>query len=120
MVRSMTSHSTSFSRLRACEGEISWSTRMTSASCAMLFNSSRLPVPKYAAWSKRARFCVKVPTTSMPSVFASWRSSVSEASNSASLADGSCTAAAIARLGLSLVSCIMARADYQLLTLKSI
>jgi hypothetical protein len=32
MVRSITSQPTSFSRLRACEGEISWSTRMTSMS----------------------------------------------------------------------------------------
>jgi len=36
-----------------------------------------LPVPKYAAESNLARFCVNLPTTSNPSVLASWRSSVS-------------------------------------------
>jgi hypothetical protein len=30
-----------------------------------------------ADWSNWARFCMKVPTTSMPSVLASWRNSVS-------------------------------------------
>src|SRR2546422_8383867 len=37
--------------------------------------SSLLPVPKYAVLSNPARFCVNLPTTSNPSVFASWRSS---------------------------------------------
>ena len=59
---------------------------------------SRLPVPRYAAAWKLARFCVKRPTTSMPRVLASWRSSVSEASNSRSLALGNCTATTIARI----------------------
>src|SRR6185503_16584250 len=114
MVRSITSQSVSFSRLRACEGEISWSTRITSASCARLLSSSRLPVPKYAVWSNWARFCVNVPTTAMPSVLASWRSSVSEASNSASLTLDRCTAATMARLGFSRVSWDMGRGDYQI------
>src|SRR5438477_4100996 len=99
MLRSMTSQPTSFARLNCCEGEISWSMRMTStASCSrMRRSSSRLPVPKYAPDSNPARFCVNLPTTSNPSVFASWRSSVSEASNSTSLTLDNCTAATMAR-----------------------
>src|SRR6266853_56566 len=75
MLRSITSQPTSFARLNCCEGEISWSMRMTStASCSrMRRSSSRLPVPKYAPDSKAARFCVNLPATSNPSVFASWR-----------------------------------------------
>src|SRR6266545_8244168 len=109
MLRSITSQPTSFSRLCACEGEISWSTRMTStASCSrMRRSSSRLPVPKYAPDSNPARFCVNLPTTSNPSVFASWRNSVSDASNSRSLTLGRCTAATMARFGFGSISCIM-------------
>src|SRR2546425_7420296 len=70
-------------------------------------SSSRFPVPKYAPDSNRARFCVNLPTTSNPSVFASWRSSVSDASNSASLTLGRCTAATMARFGFGSISCIM-------------
>src|SRR5713101_985107 len=57
IVRSITSQPTSISRVCACEGEISWSTRMTSAaSCSrMRRNSSRLPRPKYTA-ATMARF----------------------------------------------------------------
>ena len=102
MVRSITSQPTSFSRLRACEGEISWSTRIdvggARLSCTSARSSSRLPAPRYAAESKLARFCVNLPTTSNPSVFASWRSSPSEASNSTSLTLGNCTAATMARI----------------------
>ena len=54
-----------------------------------------------------ARFCVNLPTTSNPSVFASWRSSVSEASNSASLTLDSCTAATMARDGFWSTCCIV-------------
>jgi hypothetical protein len=70
-------------------------------------NSSRFPSPKYAAVSNLARFCVNVPTTSNPSVFASWRNSVSDASNSASLTLDNCTAATMARAGFWSASCIM-------------
>src|SRR2546426_2906960 len=92
-----------------CEGEISWSMRITSAaSCSrMSRKSSRLPFPKYAAASNPARFCVNLPTTSNPSVFASWRNSVSDASNSTSLTLGRCTAATMARFGFWSISCIM-------------
>jgi len=109
MLRSITSQPTSISRVCACEGEISWSTRMTStASCSrMRRNSSRLPVPKYAAASNPARFCVNLPTTSNPSVFASWRNSISDASNSRSPTLGRCTAATMARFGFWSISCIM-------------
>src|SRR6266487_4726147 len=109
MLRSITSQATSISRVCACEGEISWSTRMTSAaSCSRSRrSSSRLPFPKYAAASNPARFCVNLPTTSNPSVFASWRNSVSDASNSASLTLGRCTAATMARFGFWSISCIM-------------
>src|SRR5712692_7331143 len=109
MLRSITSQPTSISRVCACEGEISWSTRITSAaSCSrMRRNSSRLPFPKYAAASNPARFCVSLPTTSKPSVFASWRNSVSDASNSTSLTLGRCTAATMARFGFWSISCIM-------------
>src|SRR4051812_47759040 len=72
-------------------------------------SSSRLPSPKYAAESNLARFCVKVAITSMPRVFASWRSSVSDASNSVSVTLDSCTAATMARAGFSWVSCIIPR-----------
>src|SRR5258706_3261548 len=100
---------TSISSVCACEGEISWSTRITSTtSCSRIRrSSSRLPFPKYAAASNPARFCVNVPTTSNPSVFASWRNSVSDASNSASLTPGRCTAATMARFGFWSISCIM-------------
>src|SRR5882672_1041046 len=83
--------------------------RITStASCSRIRrNSSRFPVPKYAPASKAARFCVNLPTTSNPSVFASWRNSVSDASNSASLTLGNCTAATMARFGFGSISCIM-------------
>src|SRR6266571_4342333 len=96
-------------RLNCCEGEISWSMRITStASCSRKRrNSSRFPVPKYAAASNPARFCVNLPTTSNPSVFASWRNSVSDASNSRSLTLGRCTAATMARFGFWSISCIM-------------
>src|SRR6266571_119938 len=109
MLRSITSQPTSFARLNCCEGEISWSMRTTStASCSrMTRNSSRLPFPKYAAASNPARFCVNLPTTSNPSVFASWRNSVSDASNSRSPALGRCTAATMARFGFGSISCIM-------------
>src|SRR6266853_1782320 len=65
MLRSITSQPTSFARLNCCEGEISWSMRMTStASCSrMRRSSSRLPVPKYAPASNPARFCVNLPPT---------------------------------------------------------
>src|SRR5437870_12452112 len=107
MLRSNTSQPTSFARLNCCEGEISWSMRMTStASCSrMRRSSSRFPVPKYAPASNPARFCVNLPTTSYPSVFASWRSSVSDASNSTSLTLDNCTAATIAR-GFSPAACM--------------
>src|SRR5437773_2935276 len=109
IVRSITSQPTSFARLNCCDGEISWSMRMTStASCSrMRRNSSRLPVPTYAPDSNPARFCVNLPTTSNPSVFASWRNSVSDASNSTSLTLGRCTAATMARFGFRSISCIM-------------
>src|SRR6266513_3743617 len=109
MLRSITSQPTSLARLNCCEGEISWSMRITStASCSRKRrNSSRLPFPKYAAASNPARFCVNLPATSNPSVFASWRSSVSDASNSTSLTLGRCTAAAMARFGFWSISCIM-------------
>src|SRR3979490_833870 len=109
MLRSITSQPTSFARLNCCEGEISWSIRTTStASCSrMRRSSSRLPVPKYAPDSNAARFCVNLPTTSTPSVFASWRNSVSDASNSTSLTLGRCTAATMARFGFWSISCIM-------------
>jgi hypothetical protein len=60
MVRSITSQPASFARLNACEGEISWSMRITLTPCCsrMARSSSRLPVPKYAAESNPARFCV--------------------------------------------------------------
>ena len=61
-------------------------------------SSSRLPDPKYAAEWKLARFCVNLPTTSYPSVFASRRSSASEASNSTSLTLGNWTATTMARI----------------------
>src|SRR6266704_3245171 len=107
--RSITSQPTSLARLNCCEGEISWSMRITStASCSrMRRSSSRFPVPKYAAASNPARFCVNLPATSNPSVFASWRNSVSDASNSASLTLGRCTAATMARFGFWSISCIM-------------
>src|SRR6266513_140295 len=109
MLRSITWQPTSFARLNCCEGEISWSMRMTStASCSRKRrNSSRFPVPKYAPDSNPARFCVNLPTTSNPSVFPSWRNSVSEASNSTSLTPGRCTAATMARFGFWSISCIM-------------
>src|SRR5882672_4350074 len=109
MLRSITSQPTSFARLNCCEGEISWSMRMTStASCSRKRrSSSRFPVPKYAPDSNAARFCVNLPATSNPSVFASWRSSVSDASNSTSLTLGRCTAATMARFGFWSISCIM-------------
>src|SRR6267154_3390684 len=109
MLRSITSQPTSFAKVNCCEGEISWSTRMTSAaSCSrMRRSSSRLPFPKYAAASNPARFCVNLPTTPNPSVFASWRSSVSDASNSTSPTPGRCTAATMARFGFWSISCIM-------------
>src|SRR6266702_6604440 len=109
MLRSITSQPTSFARLNCCEGEISWSMRTTStASCSRnRRNSSRLPVPKYPAASNPARFCMNLPTTSNPSVFASCRNSVSEASNSTSLTLGCCTAATMARFGFWSISCIM-------------
>src|SRR5712692_8422872 len=109
MLRSITSQPTSFARLNCCEGEISWSMRMTStASCSrMRRSSSRFPVPKYAAASNPARFCVSLPATSNPSVFASRRNSVSDASNSSSLTLGRCTAATMARFGFGSISCIM-------------
>src|SRR6266568_1759055 len=109
MLRSITSQPTSFARLNCCEGEISWSMRMTStASCSRKRrSSSRFPVPKYAPASNPARFCVNLPATSNPSVFASWRNSVSEASNSTSLTLGRCTAATMARFGFWSISCIM-------------
>src|SRR5882672_7680695 len=109
IVRSITSQPTSCARLNCCEGEISWSMRITStASCSRIRrSSSRLPVPKYAPDSNPARFCVNLPTTSNPSVFASWRNSVSDASNSTSLTLGNCTAATMARFGFWSISCIM-------------
>src|SRR5882672_8092780 len=109
IVRSITSQPTSCARLNCCEGEISWSMRITStASCSRIRrSSSRLPVPKYAPDSNPARFCVNLPTTSNPSVFASWRNSVSDASNSTSLTLGNCTAATMARFGFGSISCIM-------------
>ena len=115
MVRSITSQPTSFSRLNACEGEISWSMRTTSADCSSRSrrSSSRLPSPKYAALSNPARFCVKVAATSNPSVFASWRSSASEASNSRSLTRGNCTAATMARFDFLVTSCVMIPGGYQ-------
>src|SRR5687767_11979833 len=73
----------------------------------MARSSSRLPGPKYAAESNLARFCVNLPTTSNPSVFASWRSSISEASNSGSLTPDSCTAATMARFGFWSMSCTL-------------
>src|SRR5882672_1221088 len=124
MLRSITSQPTSISRVCACEGDISWSVRMTSAaSCSrMRRNSSRLPFPKYAAASNAARFCVNLPTTSNPSVFASWRSSVSDASNSTSLTLGRCTAATMARFGFWSISCIMVAepiSDWSIVDAKS-
>src|SRR6195256_4866231 len=109
MLRSITSQPTSISRVCACEGEISWSTRTTSTtSCSrMRRSSSRLPFPKYAAASNPARFCVNLPATSNPSVFASWRNSVSDASNSMSPTLGRCPAATMARFGFWSISCIM-------------
>src|SRR5579859_3466512 len=115
MVRSITSAPTSFARLNACEGEISWSMRTTSArfSDSISLSSSLLPVPKYAAAWNPARFCVNVPTTSKPSVLASWRSSVSEASNSRSLTLERCTAATMARFDLWATSSMRVREGYQ-------
>src|SRR5512135_847876 len=115
MVRSITSQPTSFSRLCACEGEISWSMRITSAdrSSRSRRSSSRLPSPKYAVLSNPARFCVNVATTSKPSVFASWRSSASEASNSRSLTLDNCTAATMARGDFWATSCVMVHGAYQ-------
>src|SRR6266853_1980202 len=109
IVRSITSPPTSFARLNCCEGEISWSMRITStASCSRIRrNSSRFPVPKYAPDSNPARFCVNLPMTSNPRVFPSWRNSVSDASNSTSLTLGRCTAATMARFGFGSISCIM-------------
>src|SRR5438445_12357063 len=109
MLRSITSQPTSFARLNCCEEEISWSIRTTStASCSRIRrNSSRFPVPKYAPDSNPARFCVNLPTTSNPSVFASWRNSASDASNSTSFTLGRCTAATMARFGFWSISCIM-------------
>src|SRR6266516_3615171 len=109
IVRSITSQPTSFARLNCCEGEISWSMRITStASCSRIRrSSSRLPVPKYTPDSNPARFCVNLPMTPKPSVFASWRNSVSDASNSRSLTLGRCTAATMARFGFWSISCIM-------------
>ena len=79
---------------------ISWLSRLaaiSSNSAGSLFTklriSCRLPVPRYAVASKPERFCTNVRTTSYPSVFASSRSSLSDASNSVSLTLGSCTAA---------------------------
>src|SRR6266516_1446732 len=109
IVRSITSQPTSFARLNCCEGEISWSMRITSTvSCSRIRrSSSRFPVPKYAPDSNPARFCVNLPMTSNPSVFPSWRNSVSDASNSTSLTLGRCTAATMARFGFWSISCIM-------------
>ena len=84
-------------RLRGGDLVVDEDQRRRPALPAARCSSSRLPVPKYAAVSNPARFCVNLPTTSKPSVFASWRSSVSEASNSGSLTLGSCTAATMAR-----------------------
>src|SRR6266699_3196625 len=80
MLRSITSQPTSFARLNCCEGEISWSMRITStASCSRIRrNSSRFPVPKYAPGS-----------------------------NPTSLTLGRCTAATMARFGFWSISCIM-------------
>src|SRR5712671_5790913 len=124
MLRSITSQPTSFAKVNCCEGEISWSTRMTSAaSCSRIRrNSSRLPFPKYASASNPARFCVNLPTTSNPSVFASWRSSVSDASNSTSPTPGRCTAATMARFGFWSISCIMVAepiSDWSIVDAKS-
>jgi len=59
--------------VEVCEGEISWSMRTMSTGSSWFStssrSSSRLPVPKYAAESNLARFCVNLPTTSNPSVF---------------------------------------------------
>src|SRR5438445_4451699 len=109
IVRAITSQPASFARLNCCDGEISWSIRTTStASCSRIRrNSSRFPVPKYAPDSNPARFCVNLPTTWNPGVFASWRNSVSDASNSTSLTLGRCTAATMARFGFWSISCIM-------------
>src|SRR6185295_5332200 len=113
IVRSITSPPTSFARLNAWEGEISWSIRMSSARSfsRIARSSSRLPVPKYAAFSKPARFCVNLPTTSKPSVLPSWRSSSSEASNSGSLTPGRWTAATMARFRFGSASCVMVSCD---------
>src|SRR5882757_8432053 len=124
MLRSITSQPTSFAKVNCCEGEISWSMRITStASCSRIRrNSSRLPFPKYAPASNPARFCVNLPTTSNPSVFASWRNSVSDASNSTSLTPGRCTAATMARFGFGSISCIMVAepiSDWSLVDAKS-
>jgi hypothetical protein len=70
-------------------------------------------VPKYAALSNPGRFCVNLPTTSNPNVFASWRSSASEASNSRSLTLDNCTAATMARFDFWAASCVMVHAAYQ-------
>src|SRR5436309_8844327 len=115
MVRSITAQPTSFSRLNAWEGEISWSMRLASAACSSRSrrSSSRLPVPKYAALSNPARFWVNLPTTSTPSVFASWRSSASEASNSRSLTLDNCTAATMARFDFWAASWVMVHGAYQ-------
>ena len=61
MVRSMTSQPTSISRLRACEGEIAWSTRTTSArrvsgSAADCIASFARAAPLFAA-RRRWRRC---------------------------------------------------------------
>jgi hypothetical protein len=78
MVRSITGQPTSFSRWRACEGEISWSTNTASTGSGVLAAgmysaalsdspltkrriSSRLPTPRYAVVSKPGRlfgFCL--------------------------------------------------------------
>src|SRR2546422_6318446 len=109
IVRSITSQPTSFARLNCCEGEISWSMRITSAaSCSRIRrSSSRFPVPKYAPDSNPARFCVNLPTTATPSAFASWRSSANDASNPTSPPLDNCTAATTARFGFRSISCIM-------------
>src|SRR6185503_10100278 len=121
MVRSITSAPASFSRVWACEGEISWSTRMTSAPASTSACSSlRLPTPKYPAESKPARFWVKVWTTSNPSVLASGRSSVSEASSSWALTLGLCTAATTARRGFWVVSLVIDHAAYRFLACRAL
>ncbi len=126
-VRSSTSTPVAFSRLRACDGVISWSTstavidgsphgsrdgspcRLPDASpeassgrsfaASSVFSSSSLPLPITVAVSSDCRFWMTVAAMVTPSVFPSRPSSATEAAKASSSASGSWTATRTARTG---------------------